>query len=149
MTRNLRALVVPGLLVLAAMVVLVSLGNWQMDRLAWKDDLIERVSQRPLLPPLDWQGKNEAAGLKQPFFGLANEYRRIVVDGEYLADKEARVFTSLPSETARGRESGPGYWIMTPFQISEAGYAVWVNRGFVPEGAEWSAPPRAARQSSG
>ena len=36
----------PGVLTFAAFAVLVSLGNWQVRRLAWKEDLIERVEER-------------------------------------------------------------------------------------------------------
>jgi len=43
------------------------------------------------------------------------------------------VFTSLPDP--KGRFSGPGFWIVTPFAITDGG-TVLVNRGFSPQGRE-------------
>lgn len=139
--RRIGGLVLAGALVLAALIVLVSLGNWQMRRLAWKEDLIASASERPALPPLDWRDAEQRNLADDPAFPSDFNYRRIRLEGEYLADKEARVFTSLPAESAKGPASGPGYLIMTPFRPADANYAVWVNRGFVPEGADWAPPP--------
>ena len=38
-----RKLVIPTLAAIAALVVLLNLGFWQLDRLAWKENLIEQV----------------------------------------------------------------------------------------------------------
>jgi surfeit locus 1 family protein len=105
--------------VLAGVAVLVSLGVWQMHRLAWKRELIERVAERIHAPavsapgPAAWPSVN-AAG---------HEYLRVRVQGRYLNDRETLVqaVTRL----------GPGFWVMTPFQ-TEQGYTVLINRGFVP-----------------
>lgn len=136
-----RELILPGALMLAVLVMLVSLGNWQLRRLAWKEALIASVSERPSLPPLDWRDERQRSRANDFRFAQDSSYRRIRLDGEYLAAKEARVFTSLPVDLAKGPASGPGYWIVTPFQLADVDYAVWVNRGFVPEGAEWVLPP--------
>ena len=93
------------------------------------------------LPPLDWRDADQRNLAYDSSFSSDFNYRRIRLEGEYLADKEARVFTSLPAESAKGPASGPGYLIMTPFRLADANYAVWVNRGFVPEGADWAPPP--------
>ena len=127
MTGGRRGLVVGALVVLAATVILVSLGNWQLRRLAWKEDLIARVADRPAgpvadLPPASaWPGLDVAGG----------EYRPYRLTGRYLHGKEALVFTSLPNPS--GRHGGPGYWVMTPF-VLEGGGTVLVNRGFAPQG---------------
>ena len=34
------------------LLVLISLGNWQMDRLAWKNELIATMAQRDQAEPL-------------------------------------------------------------------------------------------------
>jgi surfeit locus 1 family protein len=137
----LRSLFVPGVVVLAALLALVSLGNWQVRRLGWKEALIASASERPKLPPLDWRDEQQRNLVDTPNFSEDYNYRRIRLDGEYLPEKEARVFTSLPADLAKGEASGPGYLIMTPFQLADANYAVWVNRGFVPEGSSWAPPP--------
>jgi len=134
-------LVVTGIVLVVAVAILVSLGNWQVRRLAWKEDLIARVAERPSMPPLP------ASAIFEPD-AAKNEYRRVELSGRYLADKEVRVFTSLPAGDARGPASGPGAWIMTPFRLAEGG-AILVNRGFVPEGAEWAPPPQGETEIAG
>lgn len=42
----------PTLLVAVALPVLVSLGVWQLNRLAWKEDLLVRLAEAPKLPVL-------------------------------------------------------------------------------------------------
>ena len=44
---RLRGLILPALLRSPRFAVLVSLGNWQVRRLAWKEDLIARATERP------------------------------------------------------------------------------------------------------
>lgn len=128
-SARLSRLIVPPILALAAFAVLVSLGNWQVRRLAWKADLIARAAARPNEPiqPLptasDWASFDVAAG----------EYRPFRLTGRFLNDKEALVFTSLPDP--KGKFGGPGFWVVTPFVLSEGG-TVLVNRGFVPQGHE-------------
>jgi surfeit locus 1 family protein len=122
-------LIVPAVFTLAALAVLVSLGNWQVRRLVWKEDLIARASVRPNEPvqPLpstsEWVGFDVAAG----------EYRPFRLTGRFLNEKEALVFTSLPDP--KGRFGGPGFWVVTPFALSEGG-TVFVNRGFAPQGRQ-------------
>jgi surfeit locus 1 family protein len=123
-------LIVPAILALAAFTVLVSLGNWQLRRLAWKEELIARASARPNEPvqPLptasDWASLDVAGG----------EYRPFRLAGHFLNKKEALVFTSLPDP--KGPFGGPGFWVVTPFALSEGG-TVFVNRGFTPQGREF------------
>ncbi len=126
---RLRPLVVPAVLVLAAFAALVALGNWQVHRLAWKEDLIARVAERPNAPAQtlpsasDWPDLDVAEG----------EYHPYRLMGRFLHDKEALVFTSLPDP--KGVFGGPGFWIVTPFALSNGG-TVLINRGFAPQGRQ-------------
>lgn len=103
-------------LVLAAL--FGALGTWQVERRAWKLDLIARVEARlgaeavaaPARP--DWPSVSREA----------HEYRRVRLDGRFLPGRTVRVM----AVTARG----PGFWLMTPL-VTEAGDTVLVNRGFV------------------
>jgi surfeit locus 1 family protein len=116
-------------LMLAALVVAslatAALGAWQVQRLAWKQDLIARVGTRvaanPVGPPPrgDWPRIN----------ARDHEYLRLTVAGRFLHDKETLVTAST--------ERGPGYWVMTPLALADGSFIV-VNRGFVP--AERRAP---------
>jgi len=47
----LRGLVWPALVALAGIAVLISLGVWQLHRLAWKEALIARIEARGKAPP--------------------------------------------------------------------------------------------------
>lgn len=133
MSARLRKLILPALLTLAALAVLISLGNWQVRRLAWKEALIAGATERPEMPVEDLPAASE-----WPELTIADlEYRPFRLTGKFLFDKEALVFTSLSD--ARGEYSGPGDWVVTPFAL-EAGGTVLVNRGFVPDG--WEPPAR-------
>jgi surfeit locus 1 family protein len=125
--RGLGGLILPAVLTLAAVAILVSLGNWQVRRLAWKEDLIAAATERPheavrdLPTPSTWGTLDPAGG---------DGYRPFRLTGRFLHDKEVRVFTSIPDP--RGSYGGPGYWIVTPFALADGG-TVLVNRGFAPE----------------
>lgn len=106
----------------------LALGTWQLERRAWKLDLIDRVERRvhaPAVPapsPAEWPSVT-AAG---------QEYRHVRATGVFLpAQTRVRALTEL----------GSGYWVMTPLRLTDGGI-VLVNRGFVP--AEAAAPAVAA-----
>jgi surfeit locus 1 family protein len=138
----LRALIVPAVLTLVVLAALVSLGNWQVRRLAWKEDLIARTIARPKAEPLDFRqtGLSEIGDVAA--FLDANDYRPVRLAGEYQPAGEVRAFTSL-EEPKSGPFSGPGFWIMTPFATEPAKAEVYVNRGFVPQdkGDLYDPPP--------
>ena len=105
-------------LCLLGVLLFTGLGIWQVERRAWKLDLIARVDRRahatpgPLPPRAAWPGLDPRA----------IEYRRVRVSGTFLHERA----TSVDALT----ELGPGDWILTPLR-TDAG-TVLVNRGFVP-----------------
>ena len=111
-----------GLLILGAFCALLGLGTWQLQRLEWKQALIVEAETRPSQPP-----RPLARLLQGEVDDLA--YRRASVTGRFTGPA-VRVFTTL-SDPA-GAYEGPGYWLMAPFQESETGATVFVNRGFIP-----------------
>lgn len=117
---------VPAAFAALAFAILVGLGFWQLDRLAWKEALIARVTERlgdlPVAapPPSAWADLDLAAV----------EYTPVEVHGRYLNDKEIAVVHTLTAP--KGPLGGVGYFIMTPFRTDE-GWLVYVNRGFVPK----------------
>jgi surfeit locus 1 family protein len=129
MGARLRQLILPGFLTLIVFAALVSLGNWQVRRLAWKEDLIARATERPKEPAQDLPPASAWAGLDI----ADSEYRPYRLSGRFLHDKEALVFTSLSEP--KGRYGGPGFWVVTPFALPGGG-TVLVNRGFAPQGRE-------------
>jgi surfeit locus 1 family protein len=124
-----RGLLVPSLAALVVLLVLLSLGTWQLQRRAWKHELIDTLQARlaappvPLAPPDTWNTLN-AADL---------EFRRVMFRAEYQHDQEALVFTS--GSALRSDLTGHGYWVFTPARLPGGG-ALVVNRGFVPEGRQ-------------
>ena len=102
------------------------LGQWQMQRLGEKEALIAAVDARldaepvPVPPAGEWNGLDMDAWNFQP----------VSLAGTYRYTQTLTVFTSLAD--ARGRYSGPGYWVVTPFELAGGG-TVFVNRGFIPE----------------
>jgi surfeit locus 1 family protein len=127
-----RSLAAPAAATLIALAILISLGVWQLKRLAWKEALIAAVESRvttpavDLPPPADWPTLDPAT----------YEYRHVRAIGVYDLTHQALVFRSLSSP--RGRYSGPGYLVMTPLRLA-GGESVLVNRGFVPEERKSSA----------
>ncbi|UPG72888.1 SURF1 family protein [Roseomonas gilardii subsp. gilardii] len=108
-----------GILALLAFAGLVALGTWQVERRAWKLDLIQRVESRVQAPPAAPPGPDAWPGVT----AARDEYRHVRIAGRFLHDREtlAQANTNL----------GPGFWVLTPLQ-GESGFTVLVNRGFVP-----------------
>ncbi|MDQ2101102.1 SURF1 family protein [Azospirillum isscasi] len=117
--RPRRGLVLLGVLALAGVAVLTSLGVWQVERLAWKQDLIRRVEERAQAAPVPAPGPDAWPAVT----AASQEYRRVSVTGRFLNDGETLV------QAVTGR--GGGFWVLTPFRTDQ-GFTVLVNRGFVP-----------------
>ena len=92
-------------LVIAAVLVMVRLGFWQLDRLAQRKAFNARVEAQLAEPPLDLTNQN----LDLDLFNM--EYRSAVVTGEY--DHERQVV--LRNQDWQGRL---GFHILTPLMIS-------------------------------
>ena len=120
---------------LAGFAMLASLGVWQLHRLAWKRELIERVDERIRAPVVAAPGPAQWPTVS----ANRHEYLRVRLQGRYLNDRETLVqaVTKL----------GAGFWVMTPFETVD-GYTVLINRGFVPP-AQRGAATRSQDQIEG
>ena len=109
----------PTLMVIPALLILVALGTWQLQRLEWKTALIDRIEHGMAVPPVTMP-----ATFDDP---AAWDYRAVTVEGEFLHDRELPV----GPRTWRGRV---GYHIVTPLLRTDRpdAPAVLVNRGWVP-----------------
>lgn len=96
----------------------IALGTWQVERRAWKLDLIARVEQRIHAPAADAPGPAQWPQVT----AAADEYRRVRISGVFLFDRETLVKAST--------ELGSGFWVMTPLHAAN-GSIVLINRGFV------------------
>lgn len=116
----------PALTLCAALAfgALVLLGVWQLQRLAWKTDLIARAEARLASAPISFAQARERAEA-----GEDMTYQRVRLSGAYAHDLEAFVFGAHEGEA--------GVFVFTPLDPSgsEAGASdfVYVNRGFVPQ----------------
>lgn len=118
--RSRGALLALGLAGLAVCLALLGLGTWQVQRLAWKTDLIARVDARLAAEPVEAPGPDGWAGLSSE----ADAYRRVRATGTFLHDRE----TLVQALTALGA----GFWVVTPLRRAD-GTVLLVNRGFVPQ----------------
>ncbi len=110
---------VVSLLALAFVFVgLLALGLWQVERRAWKLDLIQRVDARVHAAPVAAPGPGQWPSIS----AARDEYRRVVVEGHFLPTHAVRVQALT--------ELGPGYWWVVPLQRDD-GTVVLVNRGFI------------------
>lgn len=125
MAYPLRSLVVPGIAFLVALGTLLSLGTWQLQRRAWKQDLVAKIEARAygapgaILPESEWPTWSPEA----------EEYRRVQVTGHFLHEHEVAVHGLMPS--AQPGQPVQGYYLLTPLRLPD-GSNVIVNRGFVP-----------------
>ncbi len=109
--------VVGIVLVLIALAILLGLGTWQMERLAWKEGLLASIAERRAAPPADLAAIEALAKA-----GEDVDYRTVRVTGIYLNNKERHFFATYGGRT--------GYYVYTPLQLAD-GQIVLVNRGFV------------------
>jgi len=126
MIPSIRPLIAPAIATVAAFAVLVSLGDWQLRRLAWKEGLIAAVESRVGAAPVDLPAEAEWPTLNPADY----EYRHVRVTGVFDAARQALVFRSL--ENPRGLYAGPGYLVITPMRLTD-GAVVLINRGFAPQ----------------
>lgn len=127
--RSRLTLVLLALVGVALFIGFIALGTWQVQRRAWKLDLIARVEQRVHATPVPLRNIGSWTAVTRD----AHEYRPVQAHGVLLTDKTllAKAVTEL----------GAGYWVMTPLDLQD-GTCVWINRGFVLEsaGKVWALP---------
>lgn len=109
--------------VVLALGVLIALGNWQLHRLEWKQDLVAKVEARVGADPIAFEEAVRRARL-----GEDMEYTPVVLEGWVDASREARVFGSYDARA--------GAYIFAPVTRSAQtpeGALVYVNFGFAPQ----------------
>lgn len=106
-----------ALATLVGCAILAALGTWQLQRLAWKRDLIARIERRAVAEPVPLAEALARAGDRD---GL--EFARVRLAGRFVHGAEMPVLVTL--------KEGTGYQIVTPLVAGDA--VVAVVRGFVP-----------------
>jgi surfeit locus 1 family protein len=99
-----------------SLVILLGLGSWQVDRLIWKQDLIESRQAQAEMPPIAVPTDT----VLDPELG----FRAAYAEGRFLNDQEKYLM-------ARTRRGNVGFQVITPLE-QEDGRVIMVNRGWVP-----------------
>ncbi|OAD60472.1 Surfeit locus protein 1 [Eufriesea mexicana] len=109
------------------------LGTWQIQRLKWKLDLLERLNSRINQEPIELPEDLEDLESK--------EYYPIKVRGTFLHDKEfmagyrSLIVDGKPLDRPMFglNKDARGYHIITPFKLADRDLTILVNRGWVPK----------------
>ncbi|WP_245409794.1 SURF1 family protein [Pararhizobium haloflavum] len=104
--------------VLTVLAMLIALGTWQVQRLAWKEALLERIAERIAAPPLSL-AQAEAQWAQQGEI----EYVPVEVSGRFDHDGEQHFLATHQGQS--------GWYVYTPLELRD-GRALIVNRGFIP-----------------
>ncbi|MCF3936608.1 SURF1 family protein [Acuticoccus sp. M5D2P5] len=117
MARTRRRLVAILLLTAFGAVLFSGLGVWQVERRAWKLDLIAHVSARLAADPVAAPGPADWPRVE----AAEDAYRKVRVSGVFGPEE-----TFVQAVT----ELGGGFWVMAPF-VTDEGFTILVNRGFI------------------
>lgn len=108
-----RRILFPIILGLAGCGVLIGLGLWQLDRLAWKEGILAEIDARLTAAPVPLSVfMNEAS----------DEYSRVTVQGTPTGE-ELHVLTS-------GTAAGTGYRVISKVETDKG--AILVDQGLLP-----------------
>src|ERR1700687_3115145 len=94
----------PTVFTVPAVLLMLGLGVWQIQRLHWKEGLIAERVERTTAPAIALPGPNDDIS--------AAEFRHVGLTGEFLHDKE--LFLG-----ARSLNDNTGYHVVTPFRLAD------------------------------
>jgi surfeit locus 1 family protein len=130
MTR--RRILVPALIGILGTAILLALGVWQVQRLAWKEGLIARIEARLAANPVPLPENPDSQ---------RDRLLRVEATGR-IGTEELHVLGSLDPW-------GAGYRVVSPMELAE-GRRIMVDLGYVPHDMkEPEARPRSAPRDPG
>lgn len=103
---------------LVGIAILLSLGTWQMRRLAWKEELIATIQTRIHAAPIPLV---DALRTEKPMADM--EYTPVTLTGVFDHRFERHFFATY--------EGATGFYVYTPMKLDDGDW-IFVNRGFVP-----------------
>jgi surfeit locus 1 family protein len=109
----------PSVTFLVALAILLALGFWQLERRAWKEDLLAQIAARAY---------GEPAPLPASWDPAKDEFRRVQVTGTFVHDAETAVHGLAPGVKGMPLQ---GFYLFTPLRLP-SGNLVMVDRGIVP-----------------
>lgn len=99
--------------------VLVSLGNWQINRSREKQQLLDGYQSAPRQPQVTIQQLQDG--------WTKYQFRKTSMHGQYLAGRQILLENQI-------RDGRPGYMVLTPFSPDGQDFLVLVNRGWIASG---------------
>ena len=115
----------PCLVALAALLVLVGLGTWQLQRKAWKEGLIAAMHERLAAAPADLPPASQWSSLNVD----TAEFRRVKFHAQFTEGRGVYVYVA--GSALRDDIKEPGYFAFAPARLDD-GTTVVVNRGYIP-----------------
>lgn len=113
-----RRMVLVAVVGVFALAMLLALGTWQVQRLQWKEALLDRIAERMA---------SEPRPLSEIATRVATEgdvdYWPVEASGTFRHEGERHFFAT--------HEGQSGFYVYTPLELAD-GRFVLVNRGFVP-----------------
>ncbi|WP_294608422.1 SURF1 family protein [uncultured Roseovarius sp.] len=125
-----RRYIIPVIFGLAGAAVLVGLGNWQLERLAWKEAILADIRARISAPPTSLP---ETASIDD------HRYLPVSISGE-IDETVLRVLVSQ-------KQIGAGYRLISAFDTGTR--RVLLDRGFISVNDPLPAPPEGAVEVTG
>lgn len=108
-----KRIIAPLLIGLIGAAILITLGTWQVQRLAWKTAILDNI---------DRVIAGEAQPLPQMISPTEQRYRPVTLDGT-IEDAALYVLVSV-------KRRGPGWRVISPFTTQD-GRRVLLDRGFI------------------
>jgi surfeit locus 1 family protein len=142
------SLTVAAIMTAVGLVVLVSLGTWQLQRKTWKEAILKTLAERSAAAPLSPQSTRALSCSIMPLaIGDAREceFTRVTFNGVFDHARERHVFAAI--DQRRDGLGGPGYWVFTPMRLDGGGEII-INRGHVPQRLK-DQQARASNQTQG
>ncbi len=128
-------IVLPLIFGLAGAAILIGLGTWQVQRLAWKQGVLAEIGARILDAPVALPAAPDPA---------ADRYLSVAVEGR-LTGEGLEVLVSR-------KRIGPGYRVIAVLETGPeagGGRRILIDRGFLPEAARGAARPEGGTAITG
>ena len=117
----------PTVAILLLLPLLIGFGLWQLERAAWKQEIVDTHADRGRLSPVSLQSLHD--------YRDAEAYRRVFARGNYDMDHQLLLDN-------RTHEGHAGYHVLTPLRLADSDKTVLVNRGWVPVGSSRAILPQ-------
>jgi len=107
---------IPASLIIATLVLLISLGFWQLDRADEKRAIEDQIASA---------NSGDVELVTSVEFLKDKEYYHVRLQGSYVGDKQFIYDNQIVDQIS-------GYYVLTPLILKGTSKAVLINRGFIP-----------------